>query len=88
MVSRKKFFTLLGWCIESWNSLQKITAYRFGWTEELNPGYWKWYPVVITTMTNLGAMVASFSAGFLVSFKLLSLIVIDTIWKMEYDTGY
>ena len=46
-----------------------ITAYRFGWTEESNPGYLKWYPVVITTMTNLGAMVASFGAGFLVSFK-------------------
>lgn len=47
----------------SWNSLQVITQYRLGWTaDELT-----WYSSLITTMTNVGAMIGSIGAGFLVS---------------------
>lgn len=61
-----------GYCLASWNGVQAVFAYNQGWTlggpdnTVVNDSYNLWYPIVLTTATNLGAMVAAFCAGYLV----------------------
>lgn len=63
-----------------------MTNARWGW--QITPGsdapfFQKNYPAILTTVTNLGAMIAALGAGPLVSSYV---IMSDAFWQMEHDS--
>lgn len=63
-----------------------MTQYRLAWTTD----QLTWYSSLLTTVTNVSAMIASFGAGYFVSNNLLRFTFLilrkDQVWQVANDS--